>query len=183
MANYGLAKPIIAKLDAETGAYTEGFQCGKAVSTDITPNYNEGSLYGDNELQEYVKEFKDADVNLTVTTMPIASATVMFGHAVDEATQNVIFSGNDSANFVGYGFYATEIINNVKSYPAVVLPKVKFTESAESYTTKGESIEFKTPALAGKAYTDINGNWKYKQLFDTEAEAIEWIQTKLGITP
>ena len=56
MAYFGLRYPIIAKYDRSTGIYSNGFVCGKAVSLEITPNYSEGSLYGDDEQAEYEKE-------------------------------------------------------------------------------------------------------------------------------
>lgn len=182
MANYGLAYPSIAKRDPATGNYSGGFHCGKAVNTDITPNYNEASLFGDNKLAEAVKEFKDADVNMSVTTLPIKAASTMFGHTVDEEKNAITYNAEDVANYVGYGFYANEIVDNVKTYVAVVLPNVKFAEAVENYTTKGDSMEFKTPSISGKAYTDGTGNWKYRQVFEKESEAQAWIDEKLGIT-
>ncbi len=182
MANYGLSYPTIAKLDVSTGKYSDGFKCGKAVNTDVNPNYIEASLYGDNELAEYAKEFKDADVTATVTTLPFVAAKTVFGHKINEETKSIEYYANDEANFVGYGFYANEMVNNVKSYVAVVLLKVKFAEAAESYTTKGENLEFKTPNIAGKAYPVDGGKWRDKQIFETEEDAQKWINEKLGIT-
>ena len=181
MANYGLARPYIGKLDTTTRKYSDGFRCGKAVNTDITPNYNEGSLFGDNQLQEYAKEFKDADINLGVTELPLKSADTMFGHTVDEETKTITYKANDDSNYVGYGIYANEVVNSVKSFVGVFLPKVKFTEAAESYTTKGDSIEFKTPALTGKAYALEDGTWKEKKIFETEAEVQSWLEEKVGM--
>ena len=55
MAYYGLSKPRIAKLDVEKGTYSDGFAVGYAVGTNVNPQYNEASMYGDNQLQEYEK--------------------------------------------------------------------------------------------------------------------------------
>lgn len=182
MAYYGLSHPLIAKLDVETGTYSKGFQCGKAVGTDITPNYNEATQYGDDEVAEYVKEFKDADVNLSVTELPLEAANTIFGHTVDNSTKNIIYNASDSANFVGYGFYVKEMVKGVVSIIAAFLPKIKLTETAESYATKGDSIEFKNPSLSGKASSNDAGKWKEKQTFETEEAAITWLKTKLGMT-
>lgn len=181
MAYYGLSHPMIAQLDPENGTYKNGFQCGKAVETTVTPNYNEASLYGDNELAEYAKEFKDADVTVGVTTLPLQSLEIMFGHKVNSLTNDVEFGSGDTANNVGYGFYASESTNGKTTYVACFLPKVKFTEAEESYTTKGDSIEFKSPSISGKAAPDTNGNWKYKKIFETEEEAVEWLKNKAGM--
>ena len=181
MAYYGMARPYIGKLNVAKSTYSGGFRCGKAVNTDITPNYNEGSLFGDNQLQEYAKEFKDADVNLGVTELPLESADTMFGHTVDPEKKSITYKASDDSNYVGYGIYANEMVNGVKSYVGVFLPKVKFTETAESYTTKGDAIEFKTPTLTGKAYALENGVWKERQIFETEEAVQKWLEDKVGI--
>lgn len=180
---FGMSTPIIAKRTDTNGteSYSDGFICGKAIGTDVTPNYNEASAYGDNVLAEYAKEFKDADVNLNVTTLPSEAVTVMFGHTINQTTGEIIYGAGDSANEVGYGFFANEQVNGEKKYLACWLPRVKFTEAAESYTTKGDSIEFKNPSLSGKGYADNAGNWKHKMTFDTEAEAVAWLKEKAGI--
>lgn len=181
MAYFGLSKPYIAKLNVEAGMYSDGFRCGEAVGTEVTPNYNEAFLHGDNRLVEYVKEFKDADVTVTVTTLPIKAAETMFGHTVDEEKKSITYNVNDAANYVGYGFCVQEMKDGIVTYPAVWMPKVKFADSAESLTTKGESITFGTPSISGKAAADAQGNWRYKQTFATEAEADAWLQEKANI--
>ena len=57
MANFGLSRPIIAKLNTETGKYSDAVKCGKAINTTVTPNYNTASLYADDAQQEQVEEF------------------------------------------------------------------------------------------------------------------------------
>ena len=50
MAFVGLSKPYIASLkDEATPTYEKGFKCGKAMTLNVTPNYNEASLYADNQ--------------------------------------------------------------------------------------------------------------------------------------
>lgn len=181
MAYYGLSNPFIAKFDAETGTYSDGFKCGAAVSTDVKPQYNEAKLYGDDVLQESAKEFKYADVTLGVTHMPIAAADTMFGHKVDTEKNKVTYNANDVANYVGYGFFAKEMIAGKTTYIAAILPKVKFAEGDDSYTTKGDSIEFKTPTLSGTAMANKDGDWKIKETFEKESEAIAFIKEFLNI--
>lgn len=181
MAYFGLSTPVIAKLG--NSGYSDGFICGKATGTSITPNYNESSLYGDNSLAEYVKEFSFADVTASVTELPSAAVSVIFGHTTDSSSGEVNYNVNDNANYVGYGFFASEIRSGVTYYSACWLPKVKFAEGADSYTTKGENIEFSAPQLTGKAMADDSGNWKYiKQNLTTTEAAIAWLKSKANIT-
>lgn len=184
MAYFGVSKPIIAPWTADdTYAAGQIFQCGKLVETSVTPNFKEGSLYADNKLGEYVREFSDADVASTIDSLPVNTASTMFGHTVSGTGSNptVTFKADDSSPYVGYGFVIDKIEGNVKKYKACILCKVKFTENAETFTTKGDSISFGTPQLAGKALAQDNGKWKETSPdFSTAAEAYNWILTQFG---
>lgn len=181
MAFYGLSKPMIAKLDVTTGKYSDGFQCGHAVGTSISPQYSEANLFGDNQMQESAKEFKYADVTAETTHMPIQAAQTIFGHRIDKETNKIIYNTSDTANYVGYGFFVNEKVDGVIKCVAAILPKVIFAEAEESYTTKGDNLEFKTPSISGKCMALENGIWKVKQTFDNEADAMAFIKEYLNI--
>ena len=142
MANFGLSKPWIAKLDAATGTYSGGFKCGMAVNTSISPSYNEASMFADNQEREHVKEFKNAAVSLGTDRLPVQASKTVFGHTVNadgEENNNV----SDEPNYVGYGFVTCEKLDGKTKYRACILLKVLFSEGEESYETKGESIVFR----------------------------------------
>lgn len=180
MANFGLSKPWIAKLNPN-GTYSDALKCGEAVNTSVTPNYNETPLYGDNRQTENVSEFKNAGVSLGATRMPIKASQVVFGHKITEAGEEKS-NTDDTSNYVGYGFITAEMENGVKKYRACVLYKVKFKEGEESYETKGDSIVFKTPTLSGTAMARDDGEWRKKSpYFASEDEADKWIQTEFGV--
>lgn len=187
MAYYGLSKPFIAKLDAATGGYSEGFQCGKAVGTSIAPVYAETTLYGDNEEAENVKEFSYATLTVTTTTLPAVAESVVLGHEIKEnddsyKSDSVVYKGADEANYIGYGFCMKEKVGGITTYKAAVIWKAKLTQGTETYNTKGESIEFVTPELSGKAVLNNNGEWREKRDFTTETDAVSWIKICLNIT-
>lgn len=191
MAYIGLAKPIVAKLASQststgvtTPTYSDGFVCGKAISLNVTPNYNEVKLFADNILDEYVKEFKDGTISLGTDRLPIDAQTVMFGHTVtgSTSTEEVTYKTGDSANYVGVGFYIDEMLDGAKSYTGTVIYRCKFTEAADDFTTKGDSIEFKTPTLEGAISALDDGKWKITKKFATEAAAEAWIKSTLGLT-
>lgn len=179
MANYGLSKPWIAKLNETTRNYENAFKCGEAMTTSVKPNYAEASLYADNRETENIKEFKNADVSVGTSRLPKIAKTVLFGHGENEDGEEVSNTG-DKTNFVGYGFISQEVLDGKTQYIACLLPKVKFMEGEEGYETKGDSIAFKTPTISGSALP-LDGEWRIKSpLYDTEEEADEWIQKKLG---
>ena len=177
MASIGLRKPYIATLNSN-GTYTGTATLGKAVSTNITPNYAEGSLYGDDIKCEEDREFTDASIEMGVTTVPTAFNNVMFGHTVSDGLTT--YNANDESNYVGYGTIGVEKVDGVKKYVAMFLPKCKFYDPGESLSTKGDSITYNTPTISGTAFALDSGVWKYTKACDTESAAISWIETKFG---
>lgn len=181
MAFIGLMNPYIARLvDEEKKKYMDCFLCGEAIKVNVTPNYNEAKLHSNNRLSEYVKEFKDGSMVLGTNRLPIEASKVCFGHEVSDDDREVTYKTNDSANYVGVGFYADEIINGRKQYVATIVYKVKFGEAADEYATKGENIEFKTPSIDGVIAGLKNNEWKKTKVCDTENDADKWLRDTLG---
>ena len=178
MAYIGLARPTIAKLTEPANTYSDPFTCGKAIQIDITPQYAEGSLYADDIKAEYDKEFKYADITLNTSTLPIKAHENMFGHTTAE--DSVTYKASDESKYVGFGFRVAEKVDGVRKYTASWLYKVKFTEGQESYKVKGDNIEYQTPSITGQAMALPDGKWKEVKIFDTEAEAIAWLDEKGG---
>lgn len=176
MAYIGLRNPIIGKRTA-AGKYSTPSALGKAVSVEITPNFAEASLYADDGKAEYVKEFSDADVTLGTSTIPQAMFETLFGHTVSES-DGITFNKDDANGYVGFGIIAANIVDDVRTYEAMFLPKVKFSDATDSFETKGDSVTFKTPSISGKASAEDDGNWKYVKAFDTETAAKEWVNSK-----
>lgn len=181
MANFGLSKPWMASLNPSTGAYSNAFKCGRAVNTSVVPNYNNGKMFADNQQVEDVSEFINASVTLGVDALPATAPSVLFGHTVGEDGTETS-AANDSGTYVGYGFITNEVVDGVKKYRACLLLKVKFTEGEESYQTKGDSITFANPNLAGTALAVESGEWRKKSpYFTTETAADAWLQEELGV--
>lgn len=96
------------------------------------------------------------------------------------------------APYFGVGFYKRRRKNNVTSFTVIWLYKVQHGEPTENAETKGESVNFQTATIEGKAYpveiADESGQKKMsvgkKLLFKTEAEAKAWLekQAKIGET-
>lgn len=182
MAYIGLRKPYVAKHNRANNSYSDGFKYSHAVSLSITPNYAEASLYGDDMQVEYEKAFTNAAVSLGTTSTPIQAASTMFGHEVDTANNKVIYKATDDANYVGLGVIAPEKVDGENKFVALIVLSAKFADSAESYTTKGDSLQFNTPTIEGSAVAaDDSGKWKITRVFDTEAEAEAFVKDFLNI--
>ena len=178
MAYVGFRKPIIGKMTKDTPEYSAPYALGKAIGLQITPSYAEGSLNADDIQAEYDKEFNYAEVTLNTSTIPIQAHNDMFGHEVGEDEKTVTFNTNDQASYVGMGWVSVEKVDGVRSFIGNFLHKVKFSEPSEDYTTKGDSIEYKTPSITGRAMAIEDGKWKDTKICATEAEANEWVAGK-----
>lgn len=117
---------------------------------------------------------------LGTNRLPIEASKVCFGHEVSDDDREVTYKTNDTANYVGVGFYADEMINGRKQYVATIVYKVKFGEAADEYATKGENIEFKTPSIDGVIAGLKNNEWKRTKVCDTENDADKWLRDTLG---
>lgn len=181
MAYYGLRYPYVGKYDPDNDSYTAPVLSARAIAFSVTPNYAEGSLAADDDANsEYDKEFTDADVTLGTDTIPDTWREDMFGNTVTSG--EIASNKDDNANYVGVGVVAPEKIRGAKSYVAVFLPMVKFTEPGDDFETKGSSITYKTPSISGKAKADADGNWRYRESFPSEAAAKAYILGKFGVT-
>ncbi len=182
MANVGLRKPFVAKYNRATKSYSDGFRYSHAVQFNINPNYAEASLYGDDAQQEYEKAFINAGITLGTTGTPLKAASTMFGHEVDFEKRKVVYKATDEANYVGMGITGVEKVDGVTQYIALIILCAKFADSAESYQTKGDQLQFNTPSIEGNAIVaDDEGNWKITEIFDTEEEAVAFIKETLNI--
>lgn len=183
MAYIGLAYPTIAKLDPNTNTYSNGFRMGEAVSVNITTNYNEANLTGDNIIVETVKEFRNGTIDLGITTIPIEAYSAVFGHQVTETEDgtSIIDKTDDVPNYVGVGLVKEELVKGKKSYIAMWIKKVLFTETGENATTKGETISFQTPTITGTVMALDDKTWRERKIFANEEDAIAYISEKAGI--
>ena len=81
------------------------------------------------------------------------------------------------------GVIVPKIRNNVRTWMAVLLMKVKFSIPGDAYTTKGETVEFGTPQLTATVARDDTAkhSWRKWAEFGTEEAADTWLNTQLNI--
>ena len=153
---------------------------GHLVSTTCTPNYVEGSVFGDNKEVEHKKKFKNAAIVMGTTYLPKEADETMFGHATSEDGETR-YNTDDKTSYVGYGFISNEVVDGVESSVAVIFTKVMFSEGENAYTTAGDSITFGTNSVNGTAVGNAAGDWIVRKEFASDAEAESHIKTFLGM--
>lgn len=175
MAYIGVACPVIARYEENNGniSYSNGFRFGKAIKIGIKPNYEDVSDYGGINDTEEEQEFAYADVTMNTSETHVEAETLMFGHIVNG--DEIVSGIKDRGQYVGMGMRVTEVISGRRAYVAVWIHKIKFLDGEQEHETKGDSVDYKTPEIKGKAISDYNGAWRTKKGFQTKEEADEWL--------
>lgn len=176
----------MAKIGLKYPVYKSAMKSGviaKAIQADISITVNNVKLYADDAIAESDKSFQEGTITLGIDDLSAEIQAEFLGHEVNEATGEITAQGADTNPPVGIGFYGVKKVNGVTKYRAIWLPKVQFSEPADTNATKGETVEFNTPVLEGTIMLDDTGVWKKENTFNTEAEAIAYLQDKAGILP
>ncbi len=184
MKKVGLKHPVYALYSDITGSpvYTNGAVMGKAILANIAWTKNNVSLYADDAIDEMDQSITGGTETLGLNELTHEVQSVILGHQIN-ANGELVVSDSDKAPYVGHGFYGKVKRNGLDKYRAVWLSKVQFSEPNDDTNTKGETVAFQTPSITGNIMKDINGKFKYEKLFDTEAEAMAWLEAKAVITP
>ena len=192
MAHIGMKYPVAAAW-AEGNTYTEGFVVAKAINFTGTPNKNDVELYADDGVAETDKSVKDWGTSLGVDDLSLENQAKLLGHTYVKASgdlggegtpESIEVGTEDEPPFFGMGFYKRRKKNGVTSFTTIWLYKVQNSEPTENAETKGDTTNFQTATIEGKAYpVEINGKMSIgkKLIFDTEAKAKAWLNKQAGI--
>lgn len=181
MAKIGLNNFKYSVLD-ETEKYNGAKSLGKAVDCKVAIENYTAELYADDTLAESDYTFKKGTITLTIDEDDDTVFAELLGHSVDEETQEMVRKDTDVAPYVGVGRILTKVVNGVYKYKVEFLPKVKFSEPAQEETTKGDSIEFKTPVIEGTVTKLADGTWSRTKTFTTKEEAITFLNSLMEKT-
>ena len=190
MANIGLRYPIAAPLQESPDgkpSYSGGFVLGRAISTSMSIDFSEATLYADNVVAERVKEFKSGKITLNIDDLEHEVQAKLFGRSISsegDGTDNVLSAKtDDTPPYVGFGSYGTVMRRNVRYARAIWLYKCQFSPPNVDYSTRGDNIEFKTPTTEGIVMALADGKYMDDAIFEEEDDAIDWLNNKAGITP
>lgn len=194
MAGFGLEHLVVAPITAEannTITYGAGVVAEHARRCAITYNWDEGKLYGDNTLAEYLKKLNDADIEVETTELPAETAVAMGLEKVKSASgtnEPAVYTlkTKTSTNY-GVGYLCWDIINSEDVYTAVWIHKVTFTRNNEERTTKEDTTNWQTPTVSGKCWPvmlDATGEDQIRDYaeFDSRAAAVAWLDAKAKIS-
>ncbi len=184
MATIGLRDVFAAKATiAEDGRVTYGtpFRVAKAIKAELSVELNEAELYGDDGLDDQIREFKQGAITLNTTDLNDGVLNAFQGRDVDSDGVNYSNVANEFPYFA-IGFRAKKA--KPKGYYRYIwLYLVQFAPPKETYETKGESITYNTPEIEGTIIADESGDWKAdKVMLPTDPIATEWFNGVRGRT-
>lgn len=192
MAAVGMCHLVVTPITAEasnTITYGTGAVAEHVINGDVTYNYDESDLYGDDILAEHYKMMTSADIEIGITELEDSISTLIgieSSTTSDNVTTYKLVTANNTA--CGVGFIQRLLKNGVESFNAYWFHKVSFSVDNENSKTRGESLEWGTPTLHGKGWpvvltaggaTEIRD----RQVFTTQANALAWLKTKANVTP
>ena len=173
MAKIGLNNFRYSKLtESETGTatYAGAKKPARAVSCKVSVSTSSASLYADDALAESDSSFNSGTVTIGIDEEDNATMADLLGHTLAEEGGEMVRNANDVAPYVGLGRVVVKMVNGVRKY------KVKFSEPSQDDKTKGENVEFTTSELEGTVSTLADGTWSKTKTFDTQAEAIKYLE-------
>lgn len=190
MAKIGLKYPVYAVATETTSSisYSGGAVLAKGINANISIETNDIKLYADDAIAETDYSFSSGTVSIEIddftNTAQVALLGYTEGSTIDASLGTKELKAADSSTpvIVGFGFYGKKKVSNATKWRAIWLKKVQFKEPSDEMKTKGETVEFGTTSLEGTIMVAADGYWKEEGTFDTEAEAVSYLNTKSGIS-
>ena len=176
MAKIGLNNFRYSILDESTETYNGAKSLGKAIECKVSIEKYEAELYADDGLAESDNTFKKGTVTLTTDEDDDNIFSELLGHEISEDGE-MVRKDTDIAPYVGVGRILTKVVNGAYKYKVEFLPKVKFSEPEQEESTKGDSIEFKTPNIEGTVSKMKDGTWSKAKTFDNKEDAISYLES------
>lgn len=139
------------------------------------PNYNEGSLHGDDQIALYEKKFNDGTVNAESVFLPVEDAATMLGASYDDE-MGMAQGDDDTPPYIGYGFVTHHVGKAGKYFQSVFYPKLKANPAGKDYETRAGSIKYATDKMEYHWESPACRKHKILKDFATEAEANAYIQ-------
>lgn len=168
-------------------SYTGKTAVGDAMSVNLELRFAEGRLYAEGRLSEYMKLATGGIISLAVKYIKPSAQILMFGiKTVDRTVGDKTISGlryttKDAASYVGYSFFAPDVIDGETKYTTMFVVKALFGPPSWSYETKGQNIVFKNPTTVGEFLADdsLEEILIDSAVCDTIEEAMAWCDAVL----
>lgn len=136
---------LLTKDDSTGVTYSEPVKIPGAIQANINPNSSLETLFADDGPSETAASLGQIELEAIAKDFPLDVQAILLGHAALVAGVLKRKSG-DTPPFVAFGFKSLK--SNGK-YRYVWLVKGKFQQPERQNETKGDTVNFQTPTMAG----------------------------------
>jgi phi13 family phage major tail protein len=157
-----------------TPSYAGAKKPAKAISCSVEITNNDAKLFADDLLAESDTSFQSGTVTMGIDEDDATTMADLLGHTLTDG--ELVRKADDVAPYVGLGRIVVKMVNGAYKYKVEFLYKVKFAEPSQDNQTKGDSVEFGTTEITGNVATLANGKWSVSQTFDTQQDAISYLE-------
>ena len=185
----GFSKPYVAKYNANAGnvTYTGGRPLARGVEVSINPeSSDDNNFYADNQLAESASGiFTGGTANIMVDGLLTDAERFRMGLPEAGSDDFMAYGDDQVVPYMGFGYIARYMSDNITTYVPTVLAKIKFNEINSAAATQEDEIDWQTQELMAAILRgdDSNHNWKFVgKDYSTEDAAEAALKTKLGIT-
>ena len=190
MAYIGVKYPVYSPLTAETAGsaptYGTGAVAGHLIKVDFSPEYSDAKLYADNRAVESDNGMTGGKITVGTDHLTDAVAAALLGLNKISSTGTEVLRDDQPAPYVGFGYIFNTVQGGVKGYVARWFYKVQFQQDSDNHETRADKTQFSTPEIVGAlmAVEPASGKTGFfcQQAFDDEDDAIDYLNTKAGIT-
>lgn len=186
---YAAFAPIETEVRGQSVTYGSGVVVGKMISADITYTRNTSPLFADDAEAEADNSITGGTITIGVDDVSPEAEISMLGvleEGGDGTNAKVRREVGDATPYGGFGYVRVKRKGGVTSYRAYWIHKTQLAIASESAATKAESITWQTPVLTGPMMAVVNhadgkNDFRDYKTFDTEAEAVSWVNTRANI--
>lgn len=194
--NVGMLHPVAAVVDTYTPgtsiSYETGFVVAEARSANISWEREDGHFYGDDRELDSTNGVLGYTLTFEPTGLKDSVRAALIGEEAGSVNTLEYTVTDDVAPDVGFGYVRVmredgEDGTVSTTYEGWWFYKLKFGITDEESRTKERTIEWRVPTLTGTgAGVSIDSSGKLRfalhQSFETEADAIAYVEGKAGIT-
>lgn len=183
---YGVFAPITSEPAGQLPIYGTGFIVGHMMQANQTVQYSNTPLAADNTVVETDRSFINGALSVGVDDLSHDVLEGWLGLKSNTVGGVTVLrsAGRYTPPKGGFGYIRLMKKNNAYRHEAYWVYKTEWVMPNENATTKPDgSIEWQTPTVEGNimALSDEDVTWRDQAIFDTEAEAIAWLNELANI--
>lgn len=147
----------------------------------------ENAFYANNRLAEVEPaQFSSGTADIEVDGLTPEEESMILGLVAEsvETSEEYAYGENMNPPYMGIGGVKRRQLNGSVTYHPIVLTKSRFNIPEDSAKTQEETIDWQSQKLTAVVMRDDSTGHVWKRIpkmpFQTEDEAVAWIQKKLG---